>query len=91
MLDEGTYETMNDCPTRDFQFHVKPVEIPEGQREEVNAFDVLRAAQTHDIIELPPPRNTRDNTAGDILHNDILFWLERKGVGWSIVCHVLHL
>jgi hypothetical protein len=28
LLDEGTYETMNDCSTRDFQFHVKPVEIP---------------------------------------------------------------
>ncbi len=34
-------------------------------------------------IVLPPPRNTLDNTADDILHNDILLWLERKGVGWA--------
>ncbi len=30
---------------------------------------------------IPPPRNTLDNTSDDILHNDILLWLERKGVG----------
>jgi hypothetical protein len=41
VLDEGTYETMDDCSTRDFPFHVKPIEIPEEQREVVNAFDVL--------------------------------------------------
>jgi len=83
LLDEGTYETTNDFSTRDFQFYVQFVEIHEGQREVENVFDVLRLAQTHDIIELPPPRNTRNNTVDDFLHTDIRIWLERKGVGWS--------
>ena len=78
------YETMNDCSTREFIFVVKPFEIPEGHVEVVNAFTVLRAAQCHTGgIMIPPPRNTLDNTCDDILHNDILLWLERKGVGWA--------
>jgi len=85
LLDENTYVTMRDCSSREFYFDVKLIKIPEGHREVVNAFDLLRAAQSLDAIFLPPPRTTRNNTADDCLHNDILIWLERKGVGWSRV------
>ena len=64
---------------------MKLIEILEGHGEVVNAFDLLRVAQSLDAISLPPPRTTRNNTSGDYLHNDILIWLERKGVGWSRV------
>ena len=83
LLDEGVYETMNDCCTREFIYEVKPVEVLLEDREVVNAFSILRAALSLDVIVLPPPRTTRNNTADDTLHNDILRWLEHKGVGWT--------
>jgi hypothetical protein len=82
LLDEGVYEIMHDCSTREFIFHVSPVEVREGDPEVVNAFSILRNAQTLGT-ELPPPRVTRDNTADDNLHNDVLRWLEQKGVGFT--------
>ncbi len=45
--------------------------------------ETTRAAQCQTTIMIPPPRNTLDYTSDDILHNDILLWLERKGVGWA--------
>ena len=64
-LDEGVYETMNDCSTREFIFNVSHVEVREGG------------------TTVPPPRVTKDNTAGDNLHNGLLRLLEQKGVGWT--------
>ena len=82
LLDEGVYKTMHDCNTREFILHASPVEAREGDPKVVNAFSILRAAQTLGTI-VPPPRVTKDNTADDNLHNDILRWLEQKGVGWT--------
>ena len=54
VLDEGVYETMHDCSTREFIFDVFPVEVPEGDP----AFSILRAAQSLGTI-FPPPRVTQ--------------------------------
>ena len=59
-------------PEREFIYEVKLVEVLLGDREGVNAFIILRAAHSLDVIVLPPPRTTRNNTANDdTLHNDI--------------------
>ncbi len=79
LRDENTHETMTNCSTREFYFDVKLIEIHEGHREIVNAFDLLRAAQSLiDAIVLPLPRTTRNNNADDCLHNDVLIWLEAE-------------
>ena len=82
LLDEGLYETMNECSTREFILYVSPFEVRERDPEVVNAFSILKVAQTLGTI-VPPPRVTKDNRNDDNLYNDILCWLEQKGVGWS--------
>ena len=41
LLDEGVYETMDDCITREFIFNVSLVEVREGGPEVVDAFSIL--------------------------------------------------
>jgi hypothetical protein len=85
LVDDLVYETMTDCSTREFLFHVVPVNVVDIESEVVNAFTVLRKAQSPDGILLPPPRATLDMTADDELYNHVLSWLQRKGVGWSMI------
>ena len=54
-----------------------------GDREVLNTFSILRATQSLVVIVFPPAGETLNNTVDDTLHNDILSWLERKGVGWT--------
>ena len=83
LLDDEVYDVMMDVPTRQFDFIFKiseSVASREGQFS--NAFQVLFAA-SRNYVELPPPRVTTDNTADDILHNDILIWPKESEVRWS--------
>ncbi len=73
LLDEGVYETMTLCCTREFIFDSVLVELSEGGSDTINNFSVLIAAQFMGTF-LPPPRITKDNTADDNLHNDLLRW-----------------
>ena len=82
LLDDEVYDVMMDVPTRQFDFIVKVNESVASREGTTNAFQVLFAA-SRNYVELPPPRNTEDNTADDILHNDILLWLKESEVGWS--------
>ena len=65
-------------------FHVDHVKVVEVEGEVVNAFTVLGKAQSVNALLLPPPRATMDMNANDILYDNVLSWLERKGVGWSL-------
>ena len=82
LLDDTTYEVMEDVPTHEFHFVV--VEATVQERPAANAMQALMRAQSRARTQLvlPQPRNTADMTADDILHNDILGWLEKEGVGW---------
>ena len=42
----------------------------------------LRATTSRSNLLLPHERATTDNTADDILHNDIIDWLRNNEVGW---------
>ncbi len=77
---EGVYEAINNYSAREFIFDVSPIEVREGYSEVVNAFSILIVAQSLGTI-VPPPRVTKVNTHDDILHNNMLRWLERNGVG----------
>jgi len=79
------YSTILDCSTGEFMFHVGHVKVVDQPSEAVNAFTVLRKAQTLKTLVLPPSRDTMNMTVDDILHNDVRLWLERKGVEWSMI------
>ncbi len=85
LIDEIVYETITACSTREFVFHVDRVKVVEVEGEVVNAFTVLRKAQSVNAPLLPPSQATMDMTTDDVLYNKVLSWLERKGVGWSMV------
>jgi hypothetical protein len=82
LLDDEVYDVMQDVPTRQFDFVVRIREAAASTAGFTNAFQVLFAG-SRNYVELPPPRTTEDNTADDILHNDILAWLKESEVGWS--------
>ncbi len=52
-----------------------PVKVVDIESEVVNAFTVLRKAQSADGILLPPPRATLDMPADDELYIHVLSWL----------------
>jgi hypothetical protein len=54
LIDELVYETITDCSTREFLFHVVPVKVIEVEGEVVNSFTVLRKAQSVNALLLPP-------------------------------------
>ena len=60
LVDDLVYETMTDCSTREFLFHVVPVKVVDIESEVVNAFTALRKAQSAERILLLPPRATLD-------------------------------
>jgi hypothetical protein len=72
LVDDLVYETMTDCSTREFLFHVVPVKVVDIESEVVDAFTSLRKAQSADGILLPPPRATLDMTDDDELYNHVL-------------------
>jgi hypothetical protein len=82
MMDEEVYIVLRDVPTRQIDFMVKPVENIDAGSIVVNAFDVLRGATSRDRVLLPSRRDTLDNTTDDVLHNDIITWLEKNESGW---------
>ena len=75
---------LQDVPTRQFDFYVEPATPTECPPPTMNAFQVLAAGASREPIHmvLPPPRQTIDNTADDIVHNDILAWFKTSQVGW---------
>ena len=79
------YTIILDCSTREFLLHVDPVKVVDQPSEAANTLIVLRKAQSLKTLVLPPPRDTLNMTANDILHNDVHLWLEHKGVGWSMI------
>ena len=70
MIDELVYETITDCSTREFLFHVVHVKVVEVEGEVVSAFTVLRKAKSVNALLLPPPRATMDMIADDVLYNN---------------------
>jgi hypothetical protein len=82
IMDEEVYIVLRDVPTRQIDFMVKPVENIAASGIVVNAFDVLRGAKSRDRVLLPMRRATLDNTTDDVLHNDIITWLEKNESGW---------
>ena len=68
----------------EFLFHVDYVKVVEVEGEaenNLNAFIVLRKAQSVNALLLPPSRATMDMIAYDVFYNNnILSWLECKGV-----------
>ena len=81
LLDHSVLEVVEDVSTREFHFVIN-TRLLEETRPVVNAMQLLMGAQSRTNLVLPPPRNHADNTADDVLHNDILVWLEKEGVGW---------
>jgi hypothetical protein len=84
ILDDVIYTTILDCSTREFLFRVDHVKVADQSSEVVNVFTVHSKAQSMRTLVLPP-WDTLNNTADDIFHNDVFRWLERKGVGWSMI------
>jgi hypothetical protein len=82
LLNDEVYDVMMDVPTRQFDLIVKNRESVASREGFSNAFQVLFAVSWN-YVELPPPRVNEDNTADDILHNDILIWLKESEERWS--------
>ncbi len=74
LLDAEVYDVMMNVSTRQFDFIVKIRESMASKEGFSNAFQVLFSS-SRSYVELPPPRVTANNTAVDILHNDILYAL----------------
>jgi len=85
LRDGVVYTIILYCSTMDFLFHVDLVKVVVQPCEVTHAFTVLRKTHFLRTLVLPPPRDTVNTTANDILHNDVRLRLERKGVGWSMI------
>jgi hypothetical protein len=76
---------MLDYSTIKFLFHVDHVKIVDQPGEVINAFTVLRKAQSLHTLVLPPPREILNKIDHEVLHNDFFCLLERKFVEWSMI------
>ena len=71
ILEEEVYIVLQDVPTRQIDFMLKPVENIDSSGTFVNAFDVHRGATSRDRVPLLMRRDTLDNTFDIVvLHND---------------------